>query len=99
MFYVMAPQYGQGKNVSYTGTAGTTADFPVGAQAVQVTATTDCYVRVGNAPTATTSDILIKANIAVLLKVPQHGRPWAVSAVQLSGGGVIYAIPVDAGSL
>jgi hypothetical protein len=92
---LIAPSYGNGRTVTYTDTAGSTAVFPVGAQGVMVRSTTDCYVKVGVGATATTSDYPLPAFESTLIRVPNDGAPWRVSAIRLTTDGSIYAIPVD----
>lgn len=89
------------KNVSYTGTAGSTGTWPAGAQGVLVWCTTDAYIRVGESATATTSDTPIPANTPIPFYVPPAGgsngtgAPWRVSAIQVSAGGTLYAKPIN----
>jgi hypothetical protein len=92
---LIAPSYGNGKTVAYTDTAGSTAVFPVGAQGVMVWSTTNCYVKVGVGATATSSDCPITAFTPVLIRVPNVGEPWRVSAIRVTTSGDVYAIPVD----
>jgi hypothetical protein len=80
---------------TYTGTAGTTATWPVGPNAVLVWCTTDAYVKVGVGVTATVASMPIPANTPILFKVPPEGDPWRVSAIQISAGGSVYAKPVN----
>ena len=92
------PMYGSGQNVAYTGTAGTvTNSLPAGCNSVWVLCTTAAYVRVGAAPTATTSDFPVAANVGVVLPLPGDKDPQdtvKVSAVQVSSGGTLYMIPL-----
>lgn len=83
------------KSVAYTGTAGSTGNFPAGAPAVLVWATTDAYVKVGEAVTATSASMPIPAYTPVRIEVPQGaGAGWRVSAIQISAGGTVYAKPL-----
>lgn len=82
-------------NVAYTGTAGTTSAIgnatgnnDVG---VQVTVTTDAFVKVGNG-TATSSDMFLPANTPLVFKIPQG---QTVSAIQSAVGGTLYATRLD----
>lgn len=82
------------QTVAYTGTAGTVTGWPAGPTAVWVVPTTAAYVRVGVGVTATTADLYVPANTAVLVRVPPgKGDPWTVSAIQVAAGGSIYAKP------
>jgi hypothetical protein len=83
-------------NVAYTGTAGSTATFPSGPVMVMVYCSTACFVKVGEAVTATTSDVPLPANVLTVLRVPPGtGAPWRVSAIQASSGGSVFAQPVN----
>ena len=80
-----------GYNVAYTGTAGSTTAYQTGPTSVLVWSTSDCYVKVGEGVTATTSDTPIPSYTPFFLPVPQGtGAPWRVSAIQISTGGTIY---------
>ena len=83
--------------VSYTGTAGSTAPYGRGPQAVNVLCSTIAYVLVGESVTATTSNGMpVPANQLVTIAVPPGtGAPWQVSAVQDSTGGSLYVKPVS----
>ena len=85
-----------GRTVAYTGTAGSTDTWQAGPQGVVVWSTTAAYVVVGEGVTATTSSTPIPANTPIPFKVPEGtGAPWRVSAIQVSGGGSLYAKPVN----
>ena len=80
---------------AYTGPAGSTTGWPPGPQGVVVWSTTSAYVVVGEGVTATTSDTPIPANTPIPFKVPGGtGAKWRVSAIQVSGGGSVYAKPI-----
>jgi hypothetical protein len=84
------------RTASYTGTAGSTGTWPAGPQGVVVWSTTAAYVRVGEGVTATTADTPIPANTPIPFKVPGGtGAPWRVSAIQVTGGGTVYAKPIN----
>jgi len=84
------------RTASYTGTAGSTGTWPAGPQGVVVWSTTAAYVRVGEGVTATTADTPIPANTPIPFKVPGNtGAPWRVSAIQVTGGGTVYAKPIN----
>ena len=81
-----------GYNVAYTGTAGATSNFMPGPSSVMVWSTTDCYVKAGEAATATAADTPMPAYSPMFFPVPAgSGAPWRVSAIQISAGGTIYA--------
>ena len=84
------------RTASFTGTAGSTGTWPAGPQGVVVWSTTAAYVRVGEGVTATTADTPIPANTPIPFKVPGGtGAPWRVSAIQGTGGGTVYAKPIN----
>ena len=86
-----------GRTVAYTGTAGSTATWPVGPQGVLVWSTTDAYIVVGEGVTATTSNgTPIPAFTPIPFEVPRGtDSPWRVSAIQVSAGGSIYCKPLN----
>ena len=84
------------RTAAYTGTAGSTSTWPAGPQGVVVWCTTAAYVRVGEGVTATTADTPIPPNTPIPFKVPGGtGAPWRVSAIQVTGGGTVYAKPIN----
>jgi hypothetical protein len=84
------------RTASFTGTAGSTGTWPAGPQGVVVWSTTAAYIRVGEGVTATTADTPIPANTPIPFKVPGGtGAPWRVSAIQVTGGGTMYAKPIN----
>ena len=84
------------RTASYTGTAGNTGTWPAGPQGVVVWCTTAAYVRVGEGVTATTADTYVPANTPIPFFVPRGtGAPWRVSAIQVTGGGTVYAKPIN----
>lgn len=81
---------------NYTGTAGSTTAWNPGPEGVVVWCTSAAYVRVGEGVTATTADTPIPANTPIPFMVPNGtGAPWRVSAIQISGGGTLYAKPIN----
>jgi hypothetical protein len=93
---LMIPSNNGSKSASYTSSAGNTADFTLGVgDDVVVWCTTDAYVAVGNAVTATASSFPLPAYMPVRLRVPgEPGTSWRVSALQVSAAGTVYAQPV-----
>jgi plastocyanin len=65
-----------------------------GAKGVLVWTTTDAYVKVGEAVTATSASTPIPAYTMVTLAVPMSAKTFVVSAIQISAGGTVYAKPV-----
>lgn len=84
------------QSVAYTGTAGSTTGWNAGPQGVLVWSTTDAYVRVGEGVTATSADTPIPAYTPIPITVPPTvSGIWRVSAIQISGGGTVYAKPIN----
>ena len=84
------------QTAAFTGTAGSTAGWNAGPQGVVVWATEPCYVVVGEGVTATTASTPIPAFTPSPFTVPQGtGAVWRVSAIQLTGGGSVYAKPIN----
>ena len=84
------------RSAAYTGTAGSTGTWPAGPQGGGVWCTTSAYVRVGEDATATSADMPIPPNTPIPFKVPGGtGAPWRVSAIQVTGGGTVYAKPIN----
>lgn len=89
---MMAQYWGTGRlgthqSVAYTATAGTITNA-VAEQTykVRLVCTTDAYVKVGNAPTATTSDPIFPAGAVEYVTITPGQK---VSAVQVSSGGTL----------
>jgi hypothetical protein len=80
------------QSIAFTGTAGTIAN-PVGAQTykVRVVVTSTAYVKVGNNPTATASDVYVPANWPEYFVVTPGE---AVSAIQVSANGVLHVTEI-----
>ena len=75
------------QSVAYTGTAGTIASgISPSVNKIRVVATTDCYIKIDNGPTATTSDTLLPGLAAEYFTVTPGQK---VSAVQVSAGGTL----------
>lgn len=76
------------QNVAYTGTAGTITNA-VGSQTrlVKITLTTAGFVAIGQAPTATTSDMYMPAAVPDYYVIAPGEK---VSAIQASAGGTMY---------
>lgn len=73
---------------AYTGTAGTidnaVGDFTV---AVRVVVTSAAYIKIGNSPTATSSDVYMPADRPEVFRITPGMK---VSAVQVSAGGTLH---------
>jgi hypothetical protein len=79
-----------GETVSYTATAGTsaalTADF------IDVTCTTDSFVAIASAPTATTDGYFCSAGLTYRFPITSGNK---VSAIRLTTDGTMYIHPVS----
>jgi len=77
---------GTHQSVAYTGTAGTISNA-VGTSLIRVICTSDAYIAVSSAPTATTSDMLVIANTTEYFVCNPDDK---VSAIQVSAGGTLH---------
>ena len=87
------PVEGGAQSVAYTATASATASA-VGPQTrrVLISASSDCHIRFGATPVATTADTFVPANSTMFLSI----RPGQkVSAVQDSAGGTLWVSEMD----
>ena len=89
------------QSASYTGTAGSVTGWPYGPDGVLVWTTTDAYISVGDAATATTTSTPVPAYTPIAFRVPPAGAngsgvitTWRVSAIQVASGGTVYAKPL-----
>lgn len=80
------------QSAAYTTTAGTITNA-VGAQTykVRIVCTTDAFVKVGDAPTATTSDPLFPASSVEYVTITPGQK---ISAVQSVAGGTVHVTEV-----
>lgn len=86
---------GKSQVKAYTGTAGVIDDpLPAGAAGVWVFCTSVAYVKVGESPTATTTDIPLPASVPVLIPIERNTGQLKVSAVQSAAGGNLHVLPV-----
>jgi len=84
------------KTAAFTGSAASTGTWPAGPQGVLVWSTQDCYVKVGEGVTATSSDTPIPAYTPIPFVVPPGtGGAWRVSAIQTTASGTVYAKPIN----
>ena len=76
------------QSVAYTGTAGTIATaITGGVTKVRVIVTTAAYIKIGDSPTATTSDVYMAADAPEYFTI----RPgMKVSAVQVTSAGTLH---------
>jgi hypothetical protein len=83
---------GTHQSVAYTGTAGTiTNAVGLGVKKVRIITTSAAYVKVGVAPTATTSDVYFAADAGEYVTVAPGEK---VSAIQVSGSGTLHVTEI-----
>ena len=95
----MASQYyGTGRlstvqKVAYTGTAGTISNA-VGSQTrkIRLLVTTDAYVTIGKAPSATTNDTYVTGLVPEYFTITPGEK---VSAMQVASGGTLFVTEID----
>ncbi len=89
MAYTGAPfKPGTSQVVAYTGTAGTIANaIGSGVNVVRVMLTTAGHIAFGPAPTATTSDMYLAANVPEYFMVTPGAK---ISAIQSASGGNLH---------
>ncbi len=92
MQYFGTGRLGAHQNAAYTTTAGTIANA-IGPQTykIRIVCTTDAFVKVGDAPTATTSDPLFPANSVEYVTITPGQK---VSAVQSAASGTLHVTEV-----
>jgi hypothetical protein len=91
--YIGTGRLGTHQSVAYTGTAGTISNV-VGSQTrqVRVVVTTAAYIKIGNSPTATTSDVYMPADSPEYFTCTPGQK---VSAVQVSSGGTLHVTEIE----
>jgi hypothetical protein len=92
MQYVGTGRLDTHQSVAYTGTAGTIATV-VASQTykVRVLVTTDAYIKIGNTPTATTSDVYLPGLSAEYFTITPGQK---VSAIQVSANGTLHVTEI-----
>lgn len=90
--YFGTGRLGTTQSATFTTTAGTITNA-VGAQTyrVRVAATTDAFIAIGKAPTATTSDAPVFAGVPEYFTIAPGEK---VSALQISAGGTVYVTEI-----
>ena len=83
------------KSVAFSGTAGTTSDWPTGVDALLVWADAPCYFILGVGVTATaTNATAIPQNTPILFKnnssITGSGAPFRASAIEIGSAGTVY---------
>ena len=90
--YVGTGRLGTHQSVAYSGTAGTiTNAISAGVKKARIAVTSAAYVKVGVAPTATTSDPYMAADAPETVTIAPGEK---VSAIQVSGGGTLHVTEV-----
>lgn len=69
------------ENVSFTGTAGTSAAVDGQVSIIRIVADAACHVSFGTAPTATSSDMYLPANVVEYFGIPIDTE-YKVSAIE-----------------
>ena len=81
------------QKIAFTGTAGTIANgFGAQTKTVRVIVTSAAYVKIGNSPTATSSDMYMAANVPEYFTVSPGQK---ASAIQVSSGGDLHVTEMD----
>jgi hypothetical protein len=81
------------QKVAFTGTAGTiTNGFGTQTKTVRVIVTSAAFVKIGNSPTATSSDMYMAANVPEYFTVSPGQK---ASAIQVSAGGDLHVTEMD----
>lgn len=76
------------QTVSVSGTsAAVTNAFGSGTTVIRLVSTTDCYLKFGASPTATSSDILLPANVVEYFGASPGVK---IAALQRSSSGTLY---------
>lgn len=92
MQYYGTGRLGPTQNVAYTGTAGTiTNGISTAIQRVRVLTTTDAFIKIGDSPTATTSDAYMTGLIPEYFTITPGQK---VSAIQVTAAGTLYVTEV-----
>ena len=83
---------GTTQSVAYTGTAGTiTNPISAGIRKARISVTSAAYIKVGVAPTATTSDAYMAADSPEYITINPGEK---VSAIQASVGGTLKVVEI-----
>lgn len=93
MQYWGTGRLGTVQSVAYTGTAGTIANgVALGTMKVRVCTTTDAFIKISNAPTATTSDVPMFAGLPEYFTINQGEK---VSAIQSTASGTLTVVEMS----
>lgn len=86
--YIGTARLGTHQSAAYTGTAGTiTNGISTGIYKIRVVVTSAAYVKVGDDPTATSSDVYMAADAPEYFFCTPGQK---VSAIQVSAGGTLH---------
>lgn len=93
MNYIGTGRLGTHQSASYTGTAGTITNV-VGTQTykVRVFVTTDAYIKIDNAPTATTGDVYLTGLSPEYFTITPGQK---VSAIQVASAGSLHVTEIS----
>ena len=92
---VRTPIIGSGGTFTYTGTAGASSALPSGATGAFVWTTSDAYITLGVAATATTANWPVPAYTPVFIpNQDETGQRVRLSAIQIASGGSAYFVAV-----
>jgi hypothetical protein len=90
--YIGTGRLGTHQSAAYTGTAGTiTNAIGSGSYKVRVVVTSAAYVKVGDSPTATNSDVYMAADAPEYFSCTPGQK---VSAIQVSAGGTLHVTEI-----
>jgi hypothetical protein len=83
---------GTHQSAAYTATAGTiTTAITDGVNKIRVICTSAAYVKIGNSPTATSSDVYMAADSPEYFTIKPGMK---VSAIQVSAGGTLHVTEI-----
>jgi hypothetical protein len=90
--YIGTARLGTHQSAAYTGTAGTiTNAIGSGSYKVRVVVTSAAYVKVGDSPTATSSDVYMAADAPEYFSCTPGQK---VSAIQVSSSGTLHVTEI-----
>jgi hypothetical protein len=90
--YIGTGRLGTHQSAAYTGTAGTiTNAIGSGSYKVRVVVTSAAYVKVGDSPTATSSDVYMAADAPEYFSCTPGQK---VSAIQVSASGTLHVTEI-----
>jgi hypothetical protein len=85
---------GTHQSAAYTSAAATVTNaFSTGTDAVRVIATTACYLKIGNTPTATSADVYLRAGVPEDFVVTPGQK---ASAIRVTTSGTLHVTELSA---